>query len=171
MRRFGLRSVLILVAVGALFSAWLGYRYEQRPIEWIVYSEEELEGALEKRKLVFLFTDADWDLGPKVLEQTVLDKVTVKRFLRTHQSVVCMRVDMSDSTPRSVPEVLERVGVRDSYWFGSHPSFVIWNEGDDVDILHVASGMQEDEFVRLLEERIQLNASALTGGTGASTTE
>lgn len=160
MRRFGIKSVLILVAIGAVFSAWLGYRHEHRPIAWVEYSEEELTGALDRGKLVFLFTDADWDTGPKWLERQVLDRVDVKRFLRTNKSIVCMRIDMTDSMPNAVPEVLEKHGVSLMHWSGNHPWFLIWDKGNEVDIFEpwVKSDI---EFIQLIRERLQMNASSL----------
>jgi len=161
MRRFGLKTVLAIVAIGAIVSVWFGNEYERRPIAWVKYSEEALTESLNQGKLVFLFADADWNIAPKLFKHNVLDKLEVKRFLRSHGDVVPIRVDMSDDQSMALPKVLQRAGVHRGIWVGNQPWCLIWNKGDSVEMFWISGRRDEFDFIWLVEQRLQMNKAGL----------
>lgn len=160
MRRFGLKSILILVAVCAVVSALVGYRFQQRPIEWVEYSESALEKQLEKGKVVFLYANADWNVSCKLFESRVLDDVRVKTMLRSHRrELIPMWVEMTNDQSMRVPGVLVSTGVTAGSWVGNQPWFVIGNKGKAVEMVPcvVANNDAVPQFLDVINEAVRNN--------------
>jgi thiol:disulfide interchange protein DsbD len=96
------------------------------PIQWVYYTPETLETALEKDKVVVLDFTADWCGNCIALEKTVLNKKAVADLLNSDE-VVAMKVDITSESNTAGIEL------RNSYGYSQIPLLVVLNaDGEPV---------------------------------------
>nr|MDJ0876562.1 thioredoxin family protein [Desulfobacterales bacterium] len=99
-RRRLVKGVCILVGLSVLAaSVWGGWRFtDDGPIEWVYYTEERCQQALEEDRVVVMVFTAAWCLNCKALEHSVLRSRTVVELL-DQEDVVAMKVDITANNP------------------------------------------------------------------------
>jgi thiol:disulfide interchange protein DsbD len=86
----------ILIFVGSAFG---GLRLTDKgPIDWVYYTPQRFQTALENRKVVVMIFTAEWCLNCKVLEQGVLTGEKVSRLL-AEEDIVPIKVDITGNNP------------------------------------------------------------------------
>jgi thiol:disulfide interchange protein len=71
---------------------------DEGPINWIYYTPERFEAAIEQRKTVVMDFTAEWCLNCKALEEGVLHDQRIINFLE-QEHIVAMKVDITGSNP------------------------------------------------------------------------
>ena len=107
----GRRSVfstlgLVLILAGAAGSLMLT---RKPPIDWVYYTPELLETALEKDKVVVLDFTADWCNNCHFLEATVLNPKPVSELLNS-DDIVAMKVDITSPSNVAGTDLLVQMG-------------------------------------------------------------
>lgn len=87
---------------------WLRNYLDSRPIDWVVYSETELDRYRAEGRTVLLNFTADWDPNCVFLERVTLESPSVKQWIRSH-GVVAMRADCTYSPPE-IMNALQKLG-------------------------------------------------------------
>ncbi|MFZ0240723.1 MAG: cytochrome c biogenesis protein CcdA [Desulfobacterales bacterium] len=92
----------LFVALGVLLFAggvYGGVRLTDRgPIDWIYYTPQRWEQALERRNIVVMVFSAEWCLNCKALEQGVLNDAAVVEQMR-RADVAPIKVDITGNNP------------------------------------------------------------------------
>ena len=86
---------VLFVAAGAYTAVGLS---SQGPIDWVYYTPDRFEQAMDEDKTVVMEFTAEWCLNCKALEQSVLHKQSVVEALG-RPSVVPMKVDLTGNNP------------------------------------------------------------------------
>ena len=107
----GRRSVfstlgIVLILAGAAGSVMLT---RKPPIDWVYYTPELLETALEKDKIVVLDFTADWCNNCHFLEATVLNPKPVSELLNS-DDIVAMKVDITSPSNVAGTALLVEMG-------------------------------------------------------------
>jgi thiol:disulfide interchange protein DsbD len=68
------------------------------PIDWVYYTPERFESAIEQRKPVLMDFTAEWCLNCKVLEESVLHDQRIINLL-AQENIVAMKVDITGNNP------------------------------------------------------------------------
>jgi thiol:disulfide interchange protein DsbD len=122
------RAVFGVIGVALVLSGGYGsYAMTRKPpIQWVYYTPETLETALEKDKVVVLDFTADWCGNCIALEKTVLNKKAVADLLNSDE-VVAMKVDITSESNTAGIEL------RNSYGYSQIPLLVVLNaDGEPV---------------------------------------
>lgn len=86
----------VLLFAGAVYG---GVRLTDRgPVDWIYYTPQRFEQAIERRKVVVMVFSAEWCLNCKALEQGVLNDAAVVEQLR-RADVAPIKVDITGNNP------------------------------------------------------------------------
>ncbi|MFN3168369.1 MAG: thioredoxin family protein [Phycisphaeraceae bacterium] len=124
----GKRAVFGVIGVALVLSGGYGsYAMTRKPpIQWVYYTPEALETALEKDKVVVLDFTADWCGNCIALEKTVLNKKAVADVLNG-DGVVAMKVDITSESNTA------GIALRNSYGYSQIPLLVVLNaDGEPV---------------------------------------
>lgn len=97
---------IVLVLAGAMGSYTLT---RKPPIDWVYYTPELLEIALEKDKVVVLDFTADWCNNCHFLEATVLNPKPVSELLNS-KDIVAMKVDITSPSNVAGTNLLVEMG-------------------------------------------------------------
>ena len=82
----------ILIAVGSIYG---GARLtDTGPIDWVYYTPESFQEALDENRIVVLIFTAEWCLNCKALEQSVLHSDSIARLL-AEEDIVPIKVDIT----------------------------------------------------------------------------
>jgi thiol:disulfide interchange protein len=86
----------ILIFIGSAFG---GLRLTDKgPIDWVYYTPQRFQTAMENRKVVVMIFTAEWCLNCKVLEQGVLTGEKITRLL-AEDDIVPIKVDITGNNP------------------------------------------------------------------------
>jgi len=86
----------ILIFVGSAFG---GLRLTDKgPIDWVHFTPQRFQTAIENRKVVVMIFTAEWCLNCKVLEQGVLTGEKISRLL-AEDDIVPIKVDITGNNP------------------------------------------------------------------------
>jgi thiol:disulfide interchange protein DsbD len=86
----------ILIFVGSAFG---GLRLTDKgPIDWVYYTPQRFQTAMENRKIVVMIFTAEWCLNCKALEQGVLTGKKISRIL-AEDDIVPIKVDITGNNP------------------------------------------------------------------------
>lgn len=101
---------LLFVSLGAILvagSLYGGMRLTERgPVDWIYYTPQRLQQALDHRKIVVMVFTAEWCLNCKALEQSVLTSaLVVEQFAR--EDVAPIKVDITGNNPQGKAKLQE----------------------------------------------------------------
>ena len=105
-----IRAVCVVLGL-LVFAASIygGLRFTDRgPVDWIYYTEDRFQSALEEGRAVVMVFTAAWCLNCKALEQSVLRSDTVAERLQ-QKDVVPIKVDITGNHPAG-KERLRRTG-------------------------------------------------------------
>jgi len=94
----------ILIFVGSAFG---GLRLTDKgPIDWVYYTPQRFQTAIEDRKIVVMIFTAEWCLNCKALEQGVLtgEKITL---LLAEEDIVPIKVDITGKNPSGKAKMKE----------------------------------------------------------------
>jgi thiol:disulfide interchange protein DsbD len=81
---------------------------DRGPINWVYYSPERFEQAVDEGKTVVMVFTAEWCLNCKALEQGILDSPKIVQLLGRNE-IMPMKVDITSSNPAG-REMLRRAG-------------------------------------------------------------
>ena len=89
-------SLGVILVAGSLYG---GMRLTARgPINWIYYTPQRFQQAIDQRKIVVMVFSAEWCLNCKALEQSVLNSApVVEQF--TREDVAPIKVDITGNNP------------------------------------------------------------------------
>jgi thiol:disulfide interchange protein DsbD len=101
---------LLFVSLGAILvtsSLYGGMRLTDRgPIDWIYYTPQRFQQAIDQRKVVVMVFSAEWCLNCKALEQSVLTSApVVEQF--TREDVAPIKVDITGNNPQGKAKLQE----------------------------------------------------------------
>jgi thiol:disulfide interchange protein DsbD len=101
---------LLFVSLGAILvtsSLYGGMRLTDRgPIDWIYYTPQRFQQAIDQRKIVVMVFSAEWCLNCKALEQSVLNSApVVEQF--TSEDVAPIKVDITGNNPQGKAKLQE----------------------------------------------------------------
>ncbi len=92
----------VFVSLGIILMAlpiWAAMRLSgEGPIDWVYYTPERFESAIEQRKPVLMDFTAEWCLNCKVLEESVLHDQRIINLL-AQENIVPMKVDITGNNP------------------------------------------------------------------------
>ena len=101
---------LLFVSLGAILvagSLYGGMRLTDRgPIDWIYYTPQRFQQAIDQRKVVVMVFSAEWCLNCKALEQSVLNSAPVVEQL-TREDVAPIKVDITGNNPQGKTKLQE----------------------------------------------------------------
>ncbi|MGB8335482.1 MAG: cytochrome c biogenesis protein CcdA [Desulfobacterales bacterium] len=101
---------LLFVSLGAILvagSLYGGIRLTDRgPIDWIYYTPQRFQQAIDQRKIVVMVFSAEWCLNCKALEQSVLNSAPVVEQL-TREDVAPIKVDITGNNPQGKTKLQE----------------------------------------------------------------
>ncbi|MGA8019515.1 MAG: cytochrome c biogenesis protein CcdA [Desulfobacterales bacterium] len=101
---------LLFVSLGAILvagSLYGGMRLTDRgPIDWIYYTPQRFQQAIDQRKIVVMVFSAEWCLNCKALEQSVLNSAPVVEQL-TREDVAPIKVDITGNNPQGKTKLQE----------------------------------------------------------------
>lgn len=105
------RIVFSVFGIALVVSAAAGsYALTRKPpIQWVYYTPQTLETALEKDNVVVLDFTADWCNNCHFLENTVLNPKPVSELLNS-DGVVAMKVDITSPTNKAGNTLLQEMG-------------------------------------------------------------
>jgi thiol:disulfide interchange protein DsbD len=97
-------SLGVILVAGALYG---GMRLTDRgPIDWIYYTPQRYQQAVDQRKIVVMVFSAEWCLNCKALEQSVLTSApVVEQFSR--KDVAPIKVDITGNNPQGKAKLQE----------------------------------------------------------------
>jgi thiol:disulfide interchange protein DsbD len=101
---------LLFVSLGVILvasSLYGGMRLTDRgPIEWIYYTPQRFQQAIDQRKIVVMVFSAEWCLNCKALEQSVLSSApVVEQF--SGGDVAPIKVDITGNNPQGKAKLQE----------------------------------------------------------------
>jgi thiol:disulfide interchange protein len=96
--RFGLASLLLLMVPLGLCFVWARDYLNRRPIQWVPYSDAELQKNLREGRRVLVNFTANWSPISMMHGPFALDTPTVTRRVRS-SGVVAIRADYTNSSP------------------------------------------------------------------------
>jgi suppressor for copper-sensitivity B len=101
---------LLFVSLGAILvtsSLYGGMRLTDRgPVDWIYYTPQRFQQAIDQRKIVVMVFSAEWCLNCKALEQSVLNSApAVEQF--TREDVAPIKVDITGNNPQGKAKLQE----------------------------------------------------------------
>jgi len=101
---------LLFVSLGVMLfagSLYGGMRLTDRgPIDWIYYTPQRMQQAIDRRKIVVMVFSAEWCLNCKALEQSVLTSApVVEQF--TGGDVAPIKVDITGNNPQGKAKLQE----------------------------------------------------------------
>lgn len=95
-RRFAMTAVAGVAIAGSMYSA--AALTERGPIDWVQFTPERLEQALDRGEVVVMDFTAEWCINCKFLEYSVLHQGRVVELL-AEDGVLPMKVDLTGSNP------------------------------------------------------------------------
>ncbi|MGA8282778.1 MAG: cytochrome c biogenesis protein CcdA [Desulfobacterales bacterium] len=97
-------SLGVILVAGSLYG---GMRLTDRgPVDWIYYTPERFQQAIDQRKIVVMVFSAEWCLNCKALEQSVLNSAPVVEQL-TREDVAPIKVDITGNNPQGKTKLQE----------------------------------------------------------------
>lgn len=101
---------LLFVSLGVILvvsSLYGGMRLTDRgPVDWIYYTPQRFQQAIDQRKIVVMVFSAEWCLNCKALEQSVLTSApVVEQF--TREDVAPIKVDITGNNPQGKAKLQE----------------------------------------------------------------
>jgi suppressor for copper-sensitivity B len=97
-------SLGIILVAGSLYG---GIRLTDRgPVDWIYYTPQRLQQAIDQRKIVVMVFSAEWCLNCKALEQSVLTSVRIVEMFN-RQDVAPIKVDITGNNPQGKAKLQE----------------------------------------------------------------
>ena len=101
---------LLFVSLGVILvtsSLYGGMRLTDRgPIDWIYYTPQRFQQAIDQRKVVVMVFSAEWCLNCKALEQSVLTSASVVEQF-TREDVAPIKVDITGNNPQGKAKLQE----------------------------------------------------------------
>ena len=101
---------LLFVSLGVILvtsSLYGGMRLTDRgPIDWIYYTPQRFQQAIDQRKVVVMVFSAEWCLNCKALEQSVLARASVVEQF-TREDVAPIKVDITGNNPQGKAKLQE----------------------------------------------------------------
>ena len=100
-----------MIPAGVL-SLWLSVVFDDRPIEWVAYSDPEFERYVKREnKSVLIFFTADWDPTASWVEKQALNDYWVRWLIR-RKSIVAMKADLTHfpTRPEGAMERMNSIG-------------------------------------------------------------
>lgn len=101
---------LLFVSLGVILvtsSLYGGMRLTDRgPIDWIYYTPQRFQQAIDQRKVVVMVFSAEWCLNCKALEQSVLTSASVVEQF-TREDVAPIKVDITGNNPQGKAKLKE----------------------------------------------------------------
>lgn len=80
-------------------SAWGAVRFsDQGPIDWVYYTEERYQAAVEERHVIVMVFSAEWCLNCKAMEQSVLTSPRIIELFE-RDDILPMKVDITGNNP------------------------------------------------------------------------
>jgi thiol:disulfide interchange protein DsbD len=79
---------------------------DQGPIDWVYFSPQQYEKAIDDRKIVVMVFTAEWCLNCKALEQGVLNNPKIVNLF-TNENIVPMKVDITGNNPAGKAKLRE----------------------------------------------------------------
>ncbi|MGW8186096.1 MAG: cytochrome c biogenesis protein CcdA, partial [Desulfobacterales bacterium] len=97
-------SLGIILVAGSLYG---GIRLTDRgPVDWIYYTPQRLQQAIDQRKIVVMVFSAEWCLNCKALEQSVLTSVRIVELFK-RRDVAPIKVDITGNNPQGKAKLQE----------------------------------------------------------------
>ena len=95
-----LKSVFALMILAGALSLWLSVVFDNRPIEWVAYSDSEFKRYVQlKNNSVLIFFTADWDITANLVEKEALNDYWVRWLIRRN-GIVAMKADLTQVAKR-----------------------------------------------------------------------
>ena len=89
------------------FSAWGAVRFsDQGPIDWVYYTEEQFQEAVEDGDVIVMVFSAEWCLNCKAMEQGVLSNPKIVALFE-RDDIVAMKVDITGNNPAGKAKLRE----------------------------------------------------------------
>ncbi len=97
-------SLGVILVVGSLYG---GMQLTDRgPVNWIYYTPQRLQQAIDQGKIVVMVFSAEWCLNCKALEQSVLTSAPIVETF-TRQDVAPIKVDITGNNPQGKAKLQE----------------------------------------------------------------
>jgi len=97
-------SLGVILVAGSLYGGM--HLTNRGPIDWIYYTPQRLQQAIDQRKIVVMVFSAEWCLNCKALEQSVLTSAQMVEML-TRQDVAPIKVDITGNNPQGKAKLQE----------------------------------------------------------------